>query len=652
MLLLIAVYLFTTGCYSSIEFLLTYETGSLIPVKRTVIMVVDLWRQNRIHCNYFLLLITVFCVVYGKSLGHEFLVNWDDDAYITANAAIRGITLENLKSIFTSNYVGNYAPMQMLSYMLDNALWGMRPFGFILTNITLHALNGMLVYVIVFQLTGKSLHSFLASFIFMFHPVQVESVEWLSQRKNLLAMFFFLCSFATYHYYGTSDRWRELCYGISLTAFILSLLAKSVTVILPVVLLVYDYCYAGKGKQRGNWLDKMPFFLCAAASSLVAIRMQAPEAGGGRIPYIYDSVVTTMLTMLPVYVRYLANILLPTGLSPTYSYAIKSSVDVEVLGSIIILSVFMFLSLRFYLNDKKHLFWLVAALICFIPVSQIVPLVTLMNDRYLYISFIGVAPFLAGTVLNTDDYLAHKNSKYLLRALFCLWLLFLPLRSFVQVDVWKNSLTLWSSATKESSESFLAWNMLATTQMQLGKNMDAAKSFQRALAINPKSKEVLNNFAMFCQLNGSYAKAEENYLKLLELYPGELEALKNLGFLYYTMGEHEKAITVFDKVLKLKPELDQVLVYAGSASFAKGDFLKSRAYFKRALSGKMRGEAEFGLATVDARTGNIEEGVTHLEEAFKFRFNDLDTMVQGDEMKNLKQSPRYIALLKRYGIYR
>src|SRR6266702_2626618 len=161
------------------------------------------------HIIPLLALLAATFAVYWQTLGHEFLLTWDDQKYVTANEAVRGFTLAHLQTAFTTFYIGNYAPLQIISYMADYTLWGLRATGFIFTNILLHALNGLLYYFLVFRLGGRRLWAFLASFIFLLHPVQVESVAWIAQRKNVLAMLFFLISFLLYTAYRRPET-REI----------------------------------------------------------------------------------------------------------------------------------------------------------------------------------------------------------------------------------------------------------------------------------------------------------------------------------------------------------------------------------------------------------------------------------------------------------
>jgi hypothetical protein len=155
------------------------------------------------------ILVAVTVAVYIRILGHDFQLFWDDEKYVIANAAVKGFSLEHLRSAFTTNYMGNYAPLHIISYMLDYSLWGMKASGFFLTNIVLHVLNGMLFYALLIRFGFSRLQASFSTFVFLLHPVQVESVAWISERKNLLAMFFFLSGFIAYLSYRIKG-WGEV----------------------------------------------------------------------------------------------------------------------------------------------------------------------------------------------------------------------------------------------------------------------------------------------------------------------------------------------------------------------------------------------------------------------------------------------------------
>src|SRR6266568_946218 len=251
----------------------------------------------RNHAAPALLMLAATFLVYGRSLGNGFMTGWDDGLYVVNNTVAHGITPEHLGLAFSRIFVGNYAPVQIISYMVDYQLWGLRPVGFLLTNLLLQFCNGLLLYALLARITGGRAAAVAGALIFLIHPVQVESVVWISQRKNLLAMFFFLASFLLYLRSRSTAR-PARCYAASLAAFCLALLAKSVAVIFPVMLLLYEICYEPKGERKGVLYRILPFFAVAGGVAFLAIWSQSPEQGGGRVPWWGGSPFATLCNML------------------------------------------------------------------------------------------------------------------------------------------------------------------------------------------------------------------------------------------------------------------------------------------------------------------------------------------------------------------
>jgi hypothetical protein len=348
----------------------------------------------RSHLLSIIVLFGVICIVYGSTLNHSFLLNWDDRLYVVENETIRGITWEHLKEAFTRFYVGNYAPLHIISYMVDYTVWGLRPGGFIFTNVLIHAMSGLLFYLLLFRISQSKVTSFIAAFIFLFHPVQAESVAWISQRKNLLGMLFFLASFHFYLSYQTANRRRSVFfYTASVLAFILALLSKSVTIILPLVLFLYDLCYLEK-QDRKLWMaNKVPFIAVAGAALLIALKSQMPEYDGGRISYDIEGPLSVFYTMLTVLARYGRLIFWPTELSAVYMPPMRIRMDSTVAWSALLVILLVGLGYYLYRRRKDLFFWFSLFFIGLLPVSQIVSIVSLMNDRYLYFPLLGVAAF-------------------------------------------------------------------------------------------------------------------------------------------------------------------------------------------------------------------------------------------------------------------
>jgi protein O-mannosyl-transferase len=464
------------------------------------------------------LLIFAALGVYCFSLDHSFLMSWDDNQYVVNNPDIRGFTLEHLRAAFTKFYVGNYAPLQIVSYMLDYTLWGLNPAGFIGANILLQTVNGLLFYWLVAKLTTNKRLAFFSSFIFLLHPVQVESVVWISQRKNLLAMFFFLISFHSYVYYRGNDLGKKyLWYGVALLAFMCALLSKSVVVILPIVLVLYDFCLAPRKSRRQLIMDKVPFFAAALLVALITLKSQASGAGGGIVNYPDESAFGIFITMLTVFARYAGMLIWPANLSIYYLTPIKPEVDAAVILSGMLMILFA-AGLYFLLRKEKAMFfWATLIPIGILPVSQIIPLSTLMNDRYLYFPILGFAVLLASGALFCCDRLFPRTT-WAGTVLICLLLLPLPILSWERSQVWSDSIALWSDAVNKSPD-FATYAGMGNALYQAGRIEEAVGMYQQSLGLEPTCEEALRSMGAIYLNLGEYDKALVYITSFVENYP-------------------------------------------------------------------------------------------------------------------------------------
>lgn len=286
----------------------------------------DLCSGRKWHVFAVLTLLAATFLLYSSSLGHGFIFIWDDYKYVVNNPDIRGNNLESLKSVFSRYYIGNYAPLHLISYMLDYQLWGLEPAGYHFGNILLHALNGLLVYRLLLMLKLPSLPALFVAALFLLHPVQVESVAWVSERKNVLSALFFLLSLLSYIDYRKNDTASLRYHLISLTFFACALLTKSVAVVFPVIIICYDYCYYRKTDSL-NLADKLPFLLLALATAILAV-MSQQKAGGIEISdYPGGTLLGALWTMIPVFLSYLKDLFYPLDLSPYYMVPIRKSAD-------------------------------------------------------------------------------------------------------------------------------------------------------------------------------------------------------------------------------------------------------------------------------------------------------------------------------------
>ena len=510
------------------------------------------------HIIAVLFLSGVTFALYWQALGHNFLIYWDDNGYVTSNMTIRRVTWENIKTAFTSLYMGNYAPVQILSYMFDYSIWGMRPAGFIFTNILIHTANGMLFYYLLTRLSWQRLAACAAALIFLVHPVQVESVVWVSERKNVLSMLFFLLSLIWYIIYREKSGKRQgLLYVSSMIAFILALLAKSVSIILPLVFIAYDFCMAPQRDRKSlkNLLiDKIPFIAVAFVFVLLTIYSQSMTTGGGRTSYLNGSPFDTLVTMLPVFIRYLKLIFWPADLSAVYAPAIKSGIDIEVALAALLLLLIVALGIFLYHRKRDLLFWLILFFLGLLPVSQIVPIVTLMNDRYLYFPMLGAAAFIANISFLAIDK-AQKINPLVRTAVGITFLLLLGhylMETYDRIPVWKDENTLWEDAVRKVPESPKARFSYAHILEYQGKLDEAVKQYEHGLSLSPEAFERYS-LARLYEKNGQSAKAREEYQRFLSQSPGFLDARNSLALIYFNEGMLDQAIEQYKIALRYDP---------------------------------------------------------------------------------------------------
>lgn len=444
----------------------------------------DLLRQPaKGHLFAALFLVSACFIVYWSALGHDFLI-YDDKKYVIDNQMIRGLSLEHVKMSFSSIIMGNYAPLHFISYMVDYSVWGMNARGFILTNLILHAANGFLFYLLLIAMRWHIPSACTAAFLFVCHPVQVESVAWIAERKNLLAMFFFLSAAIFYILFRNRGGGRaRLFYILSIISFILSLLSKSVAVIFPLVITLYDICLVKRDNRHYLLLNKVPFVILALAAALVTFISQSPELGGGRRGY-HGGPLATFFTMLPVLGRYLRMVICPTELSVSYNPQIKYAPDVAVAGAAVLVVLLVGAAFWLYRQRRELLFWFLLFFIGLLPVSQIVPLYTLMNDRYLYFPMLGAAAFFTAIASMMINHVSGWG-KGCLALFYCLLLLTFPIMAVARVTVWKDDLTLWSDAVKKEPDNPLGWKFMAEAYTKRGDFAAAAFAYRKYVSLRP-----------------------------------------------------------------------------------------------------------------------------------------------------------------------
>ncbi|HEY6837298.1 MAG TPA: hypothetical protein VI389_01010, partial [Geobacteraceae bacterium] len=432
-----------------------------------------------------LVLLALAFVVYAGSFGHDFLPNWDDYPYVLENETIRGFTLQHLRDAFSSYFVGNYAPVHIISYMVDYALWELNPAGYVAGNILLHALSGLLFFRLLVRVGQTPAMAFVAAAIFLVHPVQVESVAWISQRKNVLAMFFFLVAFHEYLSCREGRAARGSHYFASLAALAAALLSKSVAVIFPAVVFLYDLSFPGEEKRRPGLVDKVPYLVVAAVVAGLAFLSQDEQVGGGRREYPGGSPLATFYTMLTVLPAYVRDCFVPTGLSPYYTVAVRQAPGAAVILAFIFALLLAAVGVFLWRKERSLFFFYMLFSIGLLPVSQIVPLIPLKNDRYLYFPLLGFTGLMGGILSRL--WLRYERRRLALALLSVFVITSLSILSWRQASIWRDDLTLWEHAVKLDPDNEVAWLLLMKGYTRRGNGAAAAAAHEHYLELRDKN---------------------------------------------------------------------------------------------------------------------------------------------------------------------
>jgi cytochrome c-type biogenesis protein CcmH/NrfG len=607
--------------------------------------------DSKNYCSYLLdafILLFVVAVVYGRLLGYDFIINGDDNLYVLDNPTIRGFSWGHIRDAFRPGTIGQYNPLALLSFMVDFELWGINPTGYHLTNILVHVANGLLIYHLLMRLYGERLLCLVASILFLFHPVQLESVAWVSERKGLLSMFFMLVSWEWYlSYRESTDRRMQLYFILSLSSFVLSLLAKPMSVVFPLLILLFDLSFPVSAK-RARILDKLPYFLVAAIFAAIVMYSEMPQNGGGRVEYYGGSALATFLTMLPVFCKYIWMLLWPADLSMEYAPAIYRSISISVIMAALVLAGIAYGGVQLFRADRRLGFWLVLFWFALLPVSQIVPLSVIMFDHYLYLPIMGAA-VLAGSGLLCLR--TRVGSIYLrpLYAMVLLWLMALTVATYQRVEVWRNYWTLLDDLVAKTPDSDKVRILYGDAYQRAGNMKVAVRGFEEALKINPSSTDSMWRLGNLYTENGELEKGRKFLAKLLAIDTKNVNGWATLGDNYRKEGNYSEAEKAYGKALSLQPDAEHVIISLGKLAVLQKNFEQGRKFYNQIeAKGLSNPDNAYLMACLEALSGRRDESLAWFEKALQRGYRDYNTISTNKEMSELWNNPRFMFLLTQY----
>lgn len=520
------------------------------------------WRAG---LGYFLLIALICALAFSNTILYPF-VGWDDNELIVENPLVRGgLRCRNVLRIFTAPQI-SYLPLRTLSYAIDYSIWGLNTVGYHLVNILFHALTAFMVFCLARRHFARGADTptrarsaaLLAALLFALHPIHVESVTWLSGRKDVLSAFLLLLSLHCYLDFASARGKHGFArYVVALVSFQCAVLTKATTVVLPLLLLLCDYCWLPRSRStRRRLLDVMPFFVLAGIAVLLS--MSIAQWSGAIKTYRRDSFGLTMLATSKVLVDYLARLLVPINLSVRYPVDLSSSLAAPYpllcLAAVALLFLLPVLAAR---RSKPTLLWSGWYLICLLPVLNLVPTSTLAADRYLYLPSIGFCIALAAA-LNRLAAKGKTGGREVLASGVMLAVLALYLfGTTARNRAWSGSVALWQDAvTKVPHDSLPRYNLGCF--YVLDKRYDAALSqLNRALArpLSDRSKADVH-----CQIGRAlhrkkgYSAAEQRFQKAIALDPNHAFARFSLALLYKERYQYDRATRQLEIVTRIEPD--------------------------------------------------------------------------------------------------
>jgi protein O-mannosyl-transferase len=587
-----------------------------------------LFQSPRRRTVLFCLLLACAVLLSYNPVTHNGFIRFDDDQYILDNPHVRaGLTLPTVKWAFTTYQEANWHPLTWLSHALDCQLFGVKPIGHHYVNVLLHAVNAVLLFLLLQSATGFSWRSLMVAALFALHPINVESVAWAAERKTVLSTLFFLLALSAYGSYARRPDLRR--YSAVFFLFALALLCKPQVITFPFLLLLWDYWPLGRSgpaardssgeaqcgivqspypQRLPSWLllEKVPLFLLSAASAVVT--MKAQRAGGADKNLSEYSVLLRLETVVISYVSYIGKLFWPSKLVALYPHSTKPYLAWQVSAAVLLLLAVTIWVLR--ARNQRYLavgwLWFLGSLVPMIGLVQVG--LQAMADRYAYISFVGL--FLMLVWLAADWARARRLSTQWLAIPAVSCLLVLGFFTYRQVSYWHDTESFWLRTLALTHDNFVAEDNLGEFLFNQGRMDDAAAHFRAALAIDPESPTANLNLGAYEDRHGNLPAAIDHY-QLVIRRAGDMgmrvTAYGSLGFVYRQMGRSSEAKQCFETALQLAPNRVRARIGLGLMAEDEGNVPEAIRQFSIAATGQPSGVVYLLLAQAFQKGGRGDE---------------------------------------------
>lgn len=584
-----------------------------------------------------LALLLATLAVYSRVRSFDF-VNYDDREYVSENSRVQaGLTSEGFVWAFTSVYDGNWIPLTWLSHMTDCQLFGLRSGPHHLINVLLHALSTLLLFVLLKQLTGSRWRSAFVAFLFALHPLHVESVAWVTERKDVLCAFFWFLTMWGYVRYVERPRLGR--YLLVVVSFCLGLMSKSMIITLPFALLLLDVwplrrlqvgrtappakskpgarsSAAPQPTVAGLLREKAPLFTLSAGMAVVTFVAQ--RRGGAVVPLQSIPLGTRLENALVSYIAYIAKTLWPTRLAAFYPHPVALPAWQVIAAGMAIagMSVLALRSARRFPYVLVGWFWYLGTLVPVIGFVQVG--MQARADRYTYIPSVGILLILAWGV--ADVFARWPRSKAVLAGLSAAVCATCLILTWHQIQYWKDSVSLFQHALDVTADNHVAHNGLGVALEEQGRIDEAVLHYQDAIRIRPAYPEAYANLGEAYLRLGRTEDAITQLTQANRLNPRSPEAHISLGIALNTLGKTDDAITELLEAVRISPDSANAHYNLGRFYAGMGRLPEATAQFYLAVRLQPdNAEAHYNLGNMLASQGNMSEAVVEFTAAIQLK---------------------------------
>ena len=617
------------------------------------------WREKMERPGVLCILLAVATLAVFLPVGRQGYVNYDDSDYVTANRHVQsGLRWENVIWAFKSGHASNWHPLTWISHMLDIQLFGDKPGAQHLVSVGLHIANALLLFLLLRRMTGALWRSVMVAALFALHPLHVESVAWVSERKDVLSAVFFLLTLGAYVRYAECRMQNAECgmqqseratthrasrftfyvlrftpapasvwYLLAVLCFALGLMSKPMLVTLPFVLLLLDYWPLHRLELNTKnsklktviplVLEKLPFFVLAVASSLVTFIVQRK---GGAVSTSL-SLGARVANALVAYVRYIGKTFWPSDLSILYPHpghwpAWQVAAAAALLLAICVVVIVLVRRQPFL---AMGWLWFCGTLVPVIGVVQVG--IQSMADRYTYLPLIGLFIMLAWGIAEWMPNRPWRSESLVAGSISVLAAC--ALLTARQIQFWRDSEALFRHAVQVTRDNYLAYNNLGFYLNGQGRTVEALENYRQALKINPAYEDALNNLGYALAGQKKYLEAIPLYEAALRVRPNHVEVHNNLGNALSETGKIDEAITHYLVVLRQQPDHADAHNNLGIALAMQGKLDEAVPHFLAAIrSNPKYASAHSNLGNAFAVQHKLDEAIREYREALRLKPED------------------------------